>query len=98
VGDVAGPPVAATFVSATPSDTEPEPGVELAETRNAKPCVVDMAREVAPFVATMETTTAFAASVTMSDGGVNVVEAEDVPETMLDVAITGFVVLPFTRP
>lgn len=70
----------------------------MAETRNAKPFGVAKASEVAPFEATMETTTAFDASVTMSDGDVNVVEAEDVPETMVDVAITGFVVFPFTRP
>lgn len=73
MGDATGPPVAATFVSATPNDTEPEPGLVLAETRNAKPFGVDRASEVAPFVATMETTTAFDASVTMSDGDVNVV-------------------------
>ena len=70
----------------------------MADTRNVKFMGVDKASEVAPFVATMETTTAFAALVTMSDGDVNVVEAEVVPETMVDVATTGFVVLPFTRP
>ena len=98
VGEDTEDPDIATFVSARPIDTEPEPGVELFESRKVKPIDVANDGDVAPFVAMIDTTTAFDALVTTLVGGVNVVEAVAVPEITLDVATAGVAEFPFVRP
>ena len=98
VGETTEVPDVATFLSARPIDTEPEPGVELFESRKVKPVGVANDGDVAPFVAMIDTTTAFDALVTTLVGGVNVVEAVAVPDTTLDVATTGVAEFPFVRP
>ena len=85
-------------MSARPIDTEPDPGVELFESRKVKPVGVANDGDAAPFVATIDTTTAFDAFVTTLVGGVKVVEAVAFPETTLDVATTGVAEFPFVRP
>jgi hypothetical protein len=98
VGETTEVPDVATFLSARPIDTEPEPGVELFESRKVKPIDVANDGDVAPFVAMIDTTTAFDALVTTLVGGVKVVEAVAVPDTTLDVATTGVAEFPFVRP
>ena len=97
MGGVVDPPDAATFASAIPSDTEPEPGVEFAEKRRPNRWGVSSDGDVAPPLATNEMTVEFAAFTVGPAGGVSVVEADDVPTTPV-AATTGVAELPLVRP